>query len=616
MIRMLLSTLLLIGIFLVSHAQIKPFRFAFISDTHIGAAVNGLAEEDLRRTVRDINSMNDISFVVLTGDITELGTNTELKLAKQILDSLKVPYYIIPGNHDTGWSESGGYGFITTFGNDKFLFDHNGVRFIGCASGPYVRMSDGHVPRDAVLWLQKVLQQTPADRPVVFLNHYPLDNGLDNWYEITDLLKTRNIIMALCGHGHANRAMNFEDIPAVMGRSNLRAKAPVGGYNLVDITADSAVFHERRPQTATLPAWTGIKIKTRQFDTTRSFPRPSYAMNEQYKFVQPVWTVRSNANVISTPAVAENLVIAGNQQGVVEAFHIKNGKKQWQFKTGASIFSSPAVSGNKIVLGSADGFVYCLRAKNGKLSWKLNTGAPVLGSPVIENGVVYIGGSNGIRAIDLETGKERWAFAGISGPVVSTPLLYEGKLIVGAWDTYLYALDKNTGALAWKWSNGSAVRNFSPASCTPVGANGLVYVVAPDRYTTAIDATTGVTAWRSRESGVRESIGRSENGQLIYCKTMNDTLTAFSTSEGSQAIAWKMYCGFGYDHVPSMPVEKEGLVYFGTRSGVVYCIDPDAQKIVWTHKLDNSMVNTVQVLSRHSVVVSTMDGKISVLKME
>ena len=68
-------------------AQWKPFRFAFISDTHIGSP-NGSAEEDLRRTVADINSMNDIAFVVLTGDITELGTDAEIKLAKEILCAL------------------------------------------------------------------------------------------------------------------------------------------------------------------------------------------------------------------------------------------------------------------------------------------------------------------------------------------------------------------------------------------------------------------------------------------------------------------------------------------------------------------------------------------------
>ena len=35
-------------------AQIKPFRFIHISDTHIGSP-NGSAEEDLRRTVRDLS---------------------------------------------------------------------------------------------------------------------------------------------------------------------------------------------------------------------------------------------------------------------------------------------------------------------------------------------------------------------------------------------------------------------------------------------------------------------------------------------------------------------------------------------------------------------------------
>ncbi len=46
---------------IVLSAQTKPFRFAFISDTHIGSP-NGDAEEDLRRTVADINSMHDVAF--------------------------------------------------------------------------------------------------------------------------------------------------------------------------------------------------------------------------------------------------------------------------------------------------------------------------------------------------------------------------------------------------------------------------------------------------------------------------------------------------------------------------------------------------------------------------
>lgn len=75
-----------------------------------------------------------------------------------------------------------------------------------------------------------------------------------------------------------------------------------------------------------------------------------------------------------------------------------------------------------------------------------------------------------------------------------------------------------------------------------------------------------------------------------------------------------MYCGFGYEHVPSMLKEKEGFVFFGTKNGVVYCIDPAGQKIQWAYKIDNSMVNTVQVMDKHSLIAATMDGKIVLLK--
>ncbi|RZL57781.1 MAG: metallophosphoesterase, partial [Pedobacter sp.] len=213
----------------------QNFKYAFVSDTHIGSAN---ADEDLRRTVADINSQPDLEFIIITGDITEMGTNEELKLAKEILSKLKKPYYIIPGNHDTGWSESGGVSFIKEFGYDKFKFDYKGYRFIGCASGPYVRMSDGHIPRDATVWLDDVLKKTPKEMPIIFANHYPIDNSLDNWYEATDRLKTKNIQYAICGHGHNNHQYNFEGIPATMGRSNLRAKDSIGGYNVVNMTKD------------------------------------------------------------------------------------------------------------------------------------------------------------------------------------------------------------------------------------------------------------------------------------------------------------------------------------------------------------------------------------------
>ena len=142
----------------------------------------------------------------------------------------------------------------------------------------------------------------------------------------------------------------------------------------------------------------------------------------------------------------------------------------------------------------------------------------------------------------------------------------------------------------------------------------MVYIVAPDRYLSAIDITNGNTLWRTNESTVRESIGISGDGHLVYGKTMMDTVVAFPTSREKQTSAWKIHAGFGYEHVPSMLREKSGIVYFGTRNGVVYAVNTSSRQLAWKYKVDNSMVNTVNVLDKDRIVASTMDGKVVLLE--
>lgn len=607
--------LLFICVVNITQAQWSPFRFAFISDTHIGSP-NGNAEEDLRRTVADINSMPEIAFVVLTGDITELGTDEEIKLAKEILSALKVPYYILAGNHDTGWSESGGVSFGKIFGYDKFSFSFNGIQFLGCASGPYVRMSDGHIPRDAVNWLDKELKKLDPKQPIVFLNHYPLDKDLDNWYEAVDRLKQHRTLAVLSGHWHTNRRLDYEEIPAVVGRSNLRAKAAYGGYNIVEVRSDSMVFAERTPGIETKKPWTGIDLAENKF-SNKKYPRPIYTMNDSFPSVKSRWVYASEANIISTPAITQQLVIVGNSLGTIEAIDKASGKRKWKHQTKGAIYSSPAIHQNKVVVASGDGIIYCLNHTNGKIIWQFKAEAAVLGSPLIYDNKVYIGGSDHhFRCLDLNSGKQKWSYDALEGPVVSTPVFSNGKIIFGSWDRHLYALDAFNGTLAWKWNNGSMVRNFAPASCIPVVQDDIAYIVAPDRYLSAIDMQTGNTLWRTKEATVRESIGISADGKWLYTKTMSDGFAVFPTGRTPQNLAWKKDFGIGYEHVPSMPIEKEGKVYFGTKNGIIYAIDPYTREKLWRYKIDNSMVNTVNFGNSNELVASTMDGKIAFLDLQ
>lgn len=593
----------------LSHAQV--FKFGFVTDTHIGSP-NGQAEEDLMRTVQDINAQTDIAFVLVTGDLTEMGTDEEISNARRILDGLSIPYYVVPGNHDTGWSESAGLTFIKTFGYDKFAFEYEGYKFIGTASGPYVRMSDGHIPRDAVVWLDSVLQATPPSQRIININHYPLDESLDNWFELTDRLKEYNTQFTICGHGHRNKVYDFEGIEGVMGRSNLRAKEAVGGYNIVEVTPDTVYFHEKTPGKAVANLWHQLPLSSKEYEDDNSYPRPDYAVNKEYASeVTAKWDYHSSANIISTPVVVEGLVIYGNSIGQMEALSLDSGMLVWTADAGAGVFSSPIRFEDMVIVGAGDGYVYAFDISSGEQRWRYSAEAAVLGSPELDADKVLIGGSDGVfRAIDAETGEEIWRYEGLNGPVVSKPLVYDGLVFFGAWDTYLYALEVDTGKLKWKWSNGSSNRMFSPAMCTPVAAEGRLFIVAPDRYMTAFDARTGEQLWRTNEHTVRESIGISEDGTEVYAKTMNDKIVAFAARGNSPQLLWEVDCHFGYDHIPNMLQVKNGDVYFGTKNSTIYSLDSKSQAINWKYKIDNSMANTVRLVDGNSLIVTTMDGKV------
>src|SRR5690606_32458896 len=241
------------------------------------------AAEDLSRTVKDINANPEIKFVIVSGDITEFGSDDELRLAKQLLDSIEVDYYIIPGNHDSNWSESGGNSFIKIFGSETFSFRYGGYQFVGTNCGPNMRMSPGQVPRENLVWLDSLFSAEPdKETPLISINPYPLDSGLNNWYEVIDRIKSRNVQLTLCGHGHSNRLFNVEGIPAVMGRSNLRAKDSVGGYNIVTIDDGEISYEERNPGVQTKVEWMRIPLVNHQFDKeSKSWPRPDFSVNDR-----------------------------------------------------------------------------------------------------------------------------------------------------------------------------------------------------------------------------------------------------------------------------------------------------------------------------------------------
>lgn len=610
----LISILCLLLASLITKGQDGRFSFALITDTHIGGQT---AEEDLQRSVDDINNIDTIDFVIVSGDVTEFGSDDELRLAKKILDGLTKPWYIIPGNHDTKWSESGANSFRVVFGDEAFAFTHGEWLFLGTNSGPNMRMGPGQIPRENIVWLDSVLS-IPSNREmkIISVNHYPLDEGLNNWYELTDRLKKLDTRLALCGHGHTNRVMNFEGIPALMCRSNLRAGKEYGGYNIMTVSGDTLLnASSRHPGVNTMPAWASVVLERHDFsaDTTR-WPRPDYTMNDMYGHVSAIWRVQEDADIGAGTMVAKGLAVITNTAGDISALSLSNGKRKWSFPAGAKIYSTPSTDGKRVITVSADGMVRALGLKNGKLLWSYDSGQPVVASPVISEEKVFIAGSSGrCLALDITNGSLLWSNGEIDGFVETIPLVYREMVIFGTWNNRLYALDTETGVTRWIWNNGYTNRMLSPAACVPVAVGTRVFVVAPDRKMACLEAMTGKLIWHSDLGGVavRESMGITADSTLVLAKTMNGIVIGVSTAADQPEVIWKTDFNIGYDIAPGVVTESDGIIFIPSDKGVVHAVSRADGKLLWSHRISSCLINNIVPLKGDAILVNAMDGVVA-----
>ena len=661
----LLFVTLLVG--LTVSAKDRVVRFAYLADLHISEA--SPPSLDLENSVNDINSMTDLDFVILAGDITEFGSDVEIERAKSILDKLTVPYYIVAGNHDSKWSESGCNTFAKVFGYEHFNFDFGGIQFIGCNSGPNMRMAPALVPRESIVWLDSLTKVLPKDKPVIFINHYPLDDAMLNYKNVLDLIARTNIQVALCGHGHNNSILNYpgvagvrNSIPGVMGRSNLSGSKVAAGYNIITVTMGSNVTNsvgvitfQERTKGITKAPWHTLLLKNAPeavvpVEALKPAIVPSSASSSSVAAccsgtsanakpdqpVKTIWEIQDNSDIGAGAAILSGIVYYANTAGVVKALEAASGKLLWSYSTSGKIFSTPAVSDGHLVVGSSDSYIYCLDALLGKLLWKVKANKSVLASPAIYKGIVYIGSSDGIfRAIELETGQIVWTYDKIKGFIEAKAYVDKEGVYIGDWASTLYALNPKNGSLLWSWTNNKG-RGLSPAAVWPVKANGRIFVVTPERMTHAIDAYTGKEIWKAK--GGREAIGLSADGTAIYVKTMQDTVIAFSTTKSvtpppapvSQTInavppttsttyvqpksLWRTFTGYGYEIAPSPITTADGLVFIPTDKGNIFALNAKDGTVAWQYNFSIALINYILPIGNRQLLITSMDGKVAILE--
>ena len=193
---------------------------AQISDTHMAGAgkkTYGIAPmaENLARCVGHINQLEPLPDVVLvTGDIANVGAPAEFAEAASLLAKLKMPFHVVPGNHDERQGLSEHFpapacsaidgGFIC------HVVDDYDVRMIGLDS-TMAGAPGGQICQARADWLDHVLAREPDKPTLIFMHHPPLKCNVletdEDGFEGSDRLaavveKYSNIERILCGHIH------------------------------------------------------------------------------------------------------------------------------------------------------------------------------------------------------------------------------------------------------------------------------------------------------------------------------------------------------------------------------------------------------------------------------
>lgn len=594
----------------VVYAQDKPLKVALLADLHISP---GNYNDSIMPTLVDDVNSKKYDLVVVAGDITNMGSDEELKCAHNHLKGIIHRQLVTHGNHETTWSQSGGKDFEKYWGhNGCTTASVGGYLFVAYPAGPFVKMADGTAQDGQRLaWVEKQLKKG-GRKGIISVCHYPLNDDLTNRQEIVSLLKQYGVSASLAGHYHEPRLMNCDSLPCIVGRSLMlpKGKERNYGYMVLTLKNDSIFVAEKLIGQRATDCYAISQRTDSRVNNLECDPLPEPLSEGEFKAER---VISDNAAIYTAAQVVDRVLYYGNSAGEVKAYNTDTKEFIWTKRFKDPIYSTPVIDGSLIIVATLSQGIVALNRENGRVVWRNNDSNSYIGNGIVEDHYLYIGTQGVMRKIDCINGKTVWKFAFSDQHPQGRPTVAEGKLLFGAWDCHLYCVDCQSGKELWRWNNGSQNKLFSPGHIIPRVAGGRVMIVAPDRYMTNIDLATGKTIWRIKQRKVRESTGLSSDGKTFYAKTMDGEMIAVPMTANSYTEQWCKDVGWGYDHNFSPLTVSDGIVYMANRRGKVAAVTESGERVS-VGKFANSAANDLRADSDGDIWVSFIEGVIWRLK--
>lgn len=191
-----------------------------ISDLHIKADGKKSyrvvdTADSLRRCVAQLNGLKQRpDALVVTGDLVDFGKPAEYACLRELLAPLRVPYYLLPGNHDERNALRAAFpehAYLQQGGERiEYVIEDHPLRIIALDT-VIPRQSGGALCADSLVWLDDVLAQQPERPTVIAMHHPPFVTGIGHMDDMgladpqaleAVVRKHPQVERILCGHLH------------------------------------------------------------------------------------------------------------------------------------------------------------------------------------------------------------------------------------------------------------------------------------------------------------------------------------------------------------------------------------------------------------------------------
>ena len=196
----LLATALWPGALRAADVQRKNLRFAVINDLHI---YDDQCASYFEPLVKQINT-EDIDLLLIAGDLTNDSHIEQFDLFKTLFGKIKVPFRVVPGNHDLCQGHKAWDDAFKDASN--YVFDLADWQFIGldtCDGTNYQKIT---ILNGTLDYAKTALDKIDPKKPLVLFTHFPLGENVlyrpTNADDVLDLFKKHNLRAAFSGHFH------------------------------------------------------------------------------------------------------------------------------------------------------------------------------------------------------------------------------------------------------------------------------------------------------------------------------------------------------------------------------------------------------------------------------